>query len=334
MFYNYLKLSLTKELKNYSTIDCIIICQNILDFSAAEMILAKRVKKIINCVDYIYTTKSNELICKKGVEMVYLEANKFQEFDSFGIVSINSENVYCNKKCFTLSTPDNRVIDALIKDFVCNTIDHMESEKELINNIEISGRSKDIKPVSIIISRGEYGKVDINYVKKIIKEENPSIICVDGGCDIAYKYKILPDMVIGDMDSISRNTIGLCDNFIIHSYLNGICPGLERIPENKRIGFIKCFGTSEDAAILYCIKKGSTKIYTLGFHINSLDYIEKGRKGMASSLLIRLYYGHFITDIKRLTRSSNKMLYIVSSAALILIILYFSFFTSLTIKAF
>jgi uncharacterized membrane-anchored protein len=334
MFYNYLKLSLTKELKNYSTIDCIIICQNILDFSAAEMILSKSIKKIINCVDYIYSTRSHELICNNGIEMVYLESKYFEEFDSFGILSITSESVCYNKKRFALSIPDKRALDSLIEGFVCNTIEHMEREKGLINSIEISGRAKDIKPVAILISRGEYGKEDIKYVKKIIKEENPSIICVDGGCDIAFKYHLLPDMVIGDMDSISRNTIGLCDNFIIHSYLNGICPGLERIPENKRIGFIKCFGTSEDAAILYCIKKGSTKIYTLGFHISTLDYIEKGRKGMASSLLIRLYYGHIITDIKKLTSSSNKMLYLVSSATLILIILYFGFLTSLTMRVF
>lgn len=334
MLYNYRKLSLTKELKNYLTIDCIIICQNILDFSAAEMIFAKRVKKIINCVDYIYSTKSYELIYKKGIEMVYLQSKYFQEFDNFGILSITSEDVCYNMKHFILYTPDKRVIDSLIEGFVCNTIEHMTREKELINNIEISGRAKDIKPVSIIISRGEYGKEDIKYLKRITKEEDPSIICVDGGYDIALKYHLLPDMVIGDMDSISRNTVGLCDNFIIHSYLNGICPGLERIPENKRIGFIKCFGTSEDAAILYCIKKGSTKIYTLGFHINSLDYIEKGRKGMASSLLIRLYYGHIITDIKKINSTSNKMFYLVSSAALILIIIYFSFFTSLTIKVF
>ncbi|MDF2672716.1 MAG: hypothetical protein K0R09_981 [Clostridiales bacterium] len=334
MLCNYRKLSITKELKNYSGIDCIIINQNIIDFAITEMILDKKVKKIINCVDYIYQTKGCGCICKNGIEMVYLEAKHFKEFENCGIVSITRHEVYYNKKCFNLSNPDSKAIDSLIEGFVWNTIRYMDKEKELINTIEISGRTKNIKPISIIISRGEYGKEDIRYLKKIIKEENPSIICVDGGCDIALKYKLLPDMVIGDMDSISRTTIQLTDNFVIHKYLNGICPGLIRIPENKNIGFIKCFGTSEDAAILYCIKKGSSKIYTLGFHINTVDYIEKGRKGMASSLLIRLYYGHIITDIKGVARASNRMLYLVSSAAILLIILYISFFTKLAIRVF
>lgn len=333
MFYNYRKLSITKELKNYTGVDCIIINQNIIDFAITEMILDKKVKIIINCVDYIYQTKSCELISKNSIEILYLEAKYFKKFDNYGIVSITNHEVYYNKRCFNLFTPENRAIDSLIEGFVWNTIEYINREKELINNIEISGRTKNIKPVAIIISRGEYGKEDIRYLKKIVKEENPSIICVDGGCDIALKYKLSPDIVIGDMDSISRNTIQMTDNFVIHKYLNGICPGFIRIPGNKNIGFIKCFGTSEDAAILYCIKEGSSKIYTLGFHINALDYIEKGRKGMASSLLIRLYYGHIITDIRGVVSASNRMVYLVPSAVILLIIL-FGFFTKLAIRVF
>lgn len=334
MFYNYRKLFLTKELKNYTEIDCIIICQNILDFAVTEILIDKRIKKIINCVDYFYQTKSCELISEKGIEMLYLEAKRFNEFDSYGMIGITNECLVYNENCYSFSTPANKAIDSLIEGFVWNTIEYMDREKELINNIEISGRNRDLKKVSVIISRGEYEKEDVKLVKKIVKEENPSIICVDGGCDIALKYKLLPDMVIGDMDSISRSTIQLSDNFVIHKYLNGLCPGLERIPKNKKIGFIKCFGTSEDAAILYCLERGSTKIYTLGFHINTLDNIEKGRKGMASSLLIRLYFGHLIRDIKGTPCNSNIRLYLLSSAAVVLIILYYSFFSNLTLRVF
>lgn len=329
MLYNYRKFSVTKELKNYSKIDCIIICQNIIDFAAVEMIVDKGIKKIINCVDFIYGTKSYEEINKRGIELFFLPFKCFNAFNDYGMVDIDRKGIKYNGDYLLFSIPEVKSIDLLIENFALNTIEYMKMENKLIKCIEITGESKNIRPVSIIISRGEYGKEDIKYIKKIIREENPSVICVDGGSDIAIKYKIKPDMVIGDMDSISSNTLQLCDSFIIHKYLNGICPGLKRIPEYKRIGFIKCFGTSEDAAILYCIRKGASKIYTLGFHVNTLDYIEKGRKGMASSLLIRLYYGHNIIDIKRLTTSSNKILYFVSSAALILIILYFSFIQNL-----
>lgn len=334
MFYNYRKLCITKELKNYTKIDCIIINQNILDFATAEMIIEKGIKKVINCVDYVYITNNNELMANNSIDILYLPAMTFTEFDSFGIVDIGRSSVSYNKKNLIFSTPEKKPIESLIKGFVWNTIEYMEREKELINSIEISGHTRDINDVCIIISRGEYGKEDIRYARKIIKEENASIICVDGGCDTALNYRLLPDIIVGDMDSISRKAIELCDNFIIHSYLNGFCPGLKRIPESKRIGLIKCFGTSEDAAILYCIEKGSSRIYTLGFHTSAPDNMEKGRKGMSSTLLIRLYYGHIIKDIKQQPASGSKMLYLVSSAAVILIILYFSFFINLTMKVF
>lgn len=334
MLFNYKKLALTKELKNYNGVECVIICQNILDFAAVQMLIDKRVKKIINCVDYFYLTKGYEIISKRDIEIVYLEGKCFQEFDNWGIVDITSKGIIFKEKCFYEYVPEMKYIDSLVEDFVSNTIEYMRKEKDLINNIEISGKTKELKPVSVIISRGEYGREDIKCLKKTIREEAPSIVCVDGGSEIAIKHGIIPDAIIGDMDSISKRTIEASDNFIIHRYLNGKCPGLKRIPGNKKIGFIKCFGTSEDAAILYCIKKGSTKIYTLGFHVNALDYIEKGRRGMSSSLLVRLYYGHKIKDIKGTINTGNNVLYLVSSAALILIILYFSFFSNITLRVF
>lgn len=326
MLYNFRKLLITKELKNYSGIDCIIICQNIIDFAAAQMFIDKGVKKIINCIDYIYNTKSCEEILEKGIDIIYIEAKHFQEFENCGVVNITNKHVVNKEKCFPFTAPENKIIDSLMEDFVSNTIDYMEREKSFINNIEIFGKQKELKPVSIIISRGEFEREDIRFARKIMKEENPSIICVDGGCDIALKYKLFPDVIVGDMDSISRNAVSLCNSFILHCFLNGFCSGLGRIPENKKIGFIKCFGTSEDAAILYCIKKGSTKVYTLGYHLNSLEFIEKGRKGMASSLLIRLYYGHIIRDIKCTRVSSSKMIYIVSSAVVLIMLLFYSFY--------
>lgn len=326
MLYNFRKLLITKGLKNYSGIDCIIICQNIIDFAAAQMFINKGVKKIINCIDYIYNTKSCQEILEKGIDIIYIEAKHFQEFENCGVINITKEYILYKKKCFPFAVPENRNTDSLMEHFVYNTIDYMERERGFINNIEIFGIEKELKPVSIIISRGEFERDDIKYARKIMKEENPSIICVDGGCDIAFKYKFLPDVVVGDMDSISRNAVSLCNSFILHCYLNGFCSGLERIPVNKKIGFIKCFGTSEDAAILYCIKKGSTKVYTLGYHLNSLEFIEKGRKGMASSLLIRLYYGHIIRDIKWTRASSSRMIYIISSAVVLIMLLFYSFY--------
>jgi len=53
--------------------------------------------------------------------------------------------------------------------------------------------------ICIILSNGEYGESEIyrEYIKKADK-----IICADGGANQAYKMGIIPDYIIGDMDSI------------------------------------------------------------------------------------------------------------------------------------
>lgn len=53
--------------------------------------------------------------------------------------------------------------------------------------------------ICIILSNGEYGETEIykEYIKNADK-----IICADGGANQAYKMGVIPDYIIGDMDSI------------------------------------------------------------------------------------------------------------------------------------
>ncbi len=60
-----------------------------------------------------------------------------------------------------------------------------------------------------IICGGEVGEYIKNYVK-----EDDFVICADSGCDRAQKYGIVPDIVIGDMDSIEN--IGFATKKIVY----------------------------------------------------------------------------------------------------------------------
>ena len=52
------------------------------------------------------------------------------------------------------------------------------------------------------------GKIeDLNFLKKIIDKENYDyIICADGGANFLYKIKVVPDYIIGDLDSLELTT--------------------------------------------------------------------------------------------------------------------------------
>ena len=57
-------------------------------------------------------------------------------------------------------------------------------------------------------------------------------------------------------------------------------------------------GTSEDVAMVLAWEAGATLIVAVGTHSNIVDFLEKGRKGMASTLLVRIKVGARLVDAK------------------------------------
>jgi len=75
---------------------------------------------------------------------------------------------------------------------------------------------------------------------------------------------------------------------------------------------IRARGTSEDVALWVAYKKGARLIVAVGTHSNAVDFLEKGRKGMASTFLVRLVVGPILFDAKGVSRlygSHEKSLY-------------------------
>lgn len=335
MFYDFVKLPISKELKDIKNKKCIIISQQIIDYSSAYMFMNKNVRFIINCTDDIYETEALRLLKRKKINVLFLPEYIFQEIGSSGKIYINNSCIIYNHKIYSYSIPGIISPKSFIDGFVENTLAYMQQEIHDIKKVKVTGIYTKPGAYALIISRGYYTYKDVIYAKNVIKRYKPTVIAVDGGADSAINYGIFPDVVIGDMDSISKNAVKMCSNFIVHCYKDGRCPGKNKIPEdlNKNVGYIYCTGTSEDAALHYCITGGVSKIYTLGYHTTSLDFIEKGRKGMSSSILIRMYYGHMITDIKDSIKG-DRVSYFPAAAAVILFIIYASILFTLAVGVF
>ena len=125
------------------------------------------------------------------------------------------------------------------------------------------------------------------------------IIGVDGGGDALMEFGYKPHLVIGDMDSVSDECLKNCDEIIVHAYPDGRCPGMERI---KKMGLdavtFPFAGTSEDVALILAYENKAELIVTVGSHTSMVDFLEKGRKGMASTLLVRMKVGYKVVDAK------------------------------------
>jgi len=61
-------------------------------------------------------------------------------------------------------------------------------------------------------------------------------------------------------------------------------------------------GTSEDIAMLVAFERGADLIVAVGTHSSMVDFLDKGRAGMASTFLVRMKVGPILVDAKGVNR--------------------------------
>jgi uncharacterized membrane-anchored protein len=129
------------------------------------------------------------------------------------------------------------------------------------------------------------------------------LIGVDGGADALRELGQRPDIVIGDFDSVSTETLRSGAQLVVHAYPDGRAPGAERLRELglPYVTFASA-GTSEDVAMLLAYEAGATLLVALGTHNSLEDFLDKGREGMASTFLVRLKVGRLLVDAKGVNR--------------------------------
>lgn len=191
--------------------------------------------------------------------------------------------------------------------FAENTMEYMLRERDLlldgIGAPDVATRM-DGRPVLIVV-RGYHYKEDLATLKPFLRENRPVIIGVDGGADAVLEAGFRPDMIIGDMDSVSDRALRGGAELVVHAYRDGRAPGMERLAElgldEDAIAF-PASGTSEDIAMLLADEKGASVIVAVGTHGTLEEFLDKGRAGMSSTFLTRLRIGSKLVDAKGVSR--------------------------------
>ncbi|MDN5294384.1 MAG: hypothetical protein PWQ91_484 [Eubacteriales bacterium] len=326
-----------------------------LDEVAAESLLACRVKAVINAAPSIsgrYPTQGPLVLVEGGV-LLLDEVGKeimeiIQEEDEIEIIG---DGVFRNGKLLargTVLTPEmirkkleetRANMGKVLEEFVRNTLQYAQREQELIlgplnipdTRVKIRGRHV------LIVVRGQNYKEDLQAIRTYISEMKPVLIGVDGGADALREMGYQPDIIIGDMDSISDETLRSGAEIIVHAYPDGRAPGLARV---EKLGLsAKVFpapGTSEDIAMLLAYEKGAELIVAVGTHSSMIDFLEKGRKGMASTFLVRLKVGSILVDAKgvsKLYRQPLRLRYLAEIVAAALIPVFIVALASPTVRS-
>lgn len=212
-------------------------------------------------------------------------------------------------------------LSSQLEAFAQNTMEYLVREKDLLlDGVGVPDIATDIEGRhALIVVRGYHYKEDLQILRHYIREFKPVLIGVDGGADALIEAGHRPDLIVGDMDSVSDDALRCGAEVVVHAYRDGRAPGVERV---EALGVspvvFPATGTSEDVAMLLADDKGATLIVAVGTHATLVEFLDKGRKGMASTFLTRLRVGSKLVDAKGVSRLYRTR---ISAAAMLAMLL-------------
>ncbi len=300
--------------------DVAVIDHQDIDRIAAEALIAARPSVVLNAARSTsgrYPNLGPELLLEQGVVLVddlgpdvmsiregrrlRIEGASVYEGDS-----LIAEGVVQTTESVAASLAEARAgLSIQLESFAANTMDYLRRERELLLDgvgvpditTRIDGRQV------LLVVRGYHYREDLDTLRPYIREYRPVLIGVDGGADAILEAGWRPDLIVGDMDSVSDKALGCGAEIVVHAYRDGRAPGLERV---ERLGVphvvFPATGTSEDVAMLLADDKGAELIVAVGSHATLVEFLDKGRSGMASTFLTRLRVGGKLVDAKGVSR--------------------------------
>ena len=200
--------------------------------------------------------------------------------------------------------------------FAQNTLEFIEREKHFFEGVDMPPTAVSFsKRHALVVARGYDYKKDLKALRAYISEFKPVLVGVDGGADALLDAGYKPDIIIGDMDSVSEKALSGNAEMIVHAFPDGRAPGEKRLNAMGHQHLIfKSPGTSEDIAMMLAYEQGAELIVAVGSHANMVEFLDKGRKGMASTFLVRLRIGPALVDAKgvnKLYRATVKPSYLL-----------------------
>jgi uncharacterized membrane-anchored protein len=202
-----------------------------------------------------------------------------------------------------------REIGEALERFAQNTIDHMREERELLaGRIDLPRFRTDFRDrPALVVVRGVDRQRDLRALRPFIRDTRPVLVAVDGGADALLDAGLVPDMIVGDMDSAGESALlgarGGRTELVVHCYADGTAPGKERVQSlGLPFKLVPAPGMSQDVAMLIAAEKGARLIVSVGAQFNLVEFLDRDRRGMSSTFLTRLRVGEILIDAKGVSR--------------------------------
>jgi uncharacterized membrane-anchored protein len=192
-----------------------------------------------------------------------------------------------------------------LRQFARNTLEYVDREAELtFEPLDVPALKTEIRGRhALVVVRGHDYRHDLAALRSYIREYEPVLIAVDGGADALLEVGLKPDVIIGDFDSVTDRAVHCGADLVHHVHPDGRGPGRENLEAwGLPYHTFVAEGMSEDVAMLLAYEAGATLIVAVGTHVTMVEFLDKGRKGMASTFLTRLRLGPVLVDAKGVSR--------------------------------
>jgi uncharacterized membrane-anchored protein len=303
--------------------EIMVIDHGDLDRVAAETIVEAQAGAVINASPSIsgrYPNVGPLLVCAAGIPLVDgVGADVLEAIQEGQVVTVDGDQVLLDgivvakgiRQSMALieeriDTARHSMGDELAQ-FAENTLSYLTEERHLLlDEPDIPQIDLDMKDRHVlIVVRGAEYKEDLDTLRRsgYLGEMQPLLIGVDGGADALLEIGHTPDLIIGDMDSVSERALRCGAELVVHGYADGRAPGSARLDALGLEHLVYATaGTSEDIAMLLAYEKGCELIVAVGTHSSMVEFFDKGRAGMASTFLVRMKVGPILVDAKGVSR--------------------------------
>lgn len=213
-------------------------------------------------------------------------------------------------------------MSAQLEAFSANTIEFLRRERTLIlDGLGVPTLNANLRNQQVlIVASGRDHEEDLRRLKRYIAEHRPVLIGVDGGADTLHHLGYRPNVIVGDPDGLSTDTLRSGAEVVVPAHMDGHAPGLERV-QDLGIGAVTfpASGNSEDLALLLADTHGADLVVTVGFQATLHEFLDRGRSGSnPSTFLTRLKLGSKVVDGKAVAVLHRSR---VSLGAVVLLVL-------------
>ncbi len=316
----------TKHLvKRLTPDDVAIIDHTDLDRVSAEELVESGVRVVVNIAPSQsgrYPNPGPLVLVRGGVRLI--DAPGAELFDSVSdgeLVTVRGGGLFRNGTCLAsgrilaeheleaaVEQGRERVTEAL-EEFAENTMRYLREEGSVLAGElafpMLKTRFRDRH--ALVVARGPGFKRDLRMVRPYVRDFKPVLVAVDGGADALLEAGYRPDVIVGDMDSVSDGALRSGAELVCHAYRGGDAPGAARL-DGLGLPYhtVEAPGISEDAALLLAHDKGAELIVAVGTHLNLTEFLERNRRGMSSTFVTRLKVGEILVDAKGVSRLVSR----------------------------